>query len=53
MATLGEFGTSDEMLSHICSQLAGEFMNTDGTDVVRVTDSPEFDLPFSWRDRTS
>jgi hypothetical protein len=25
MATLGEFGTSDEMLSHICSQLAGEF----------------------------
>jgi Tol biopolymer transport system component len=28
-------------------------MNTDGADVVRVTDSREFDLPFSWRDRTS
>jgi TolB protein len=28
-------------------------MNTDGTDVVCVTDSPGLDLPFSWRGRTS
>jgi arsenate reductase (thioredoxin) len=43
MATLGEFGTSDEMVSHICSQLAEEFTGTFSPETIKRFVSESFE----------
>ena len=43
MATLGEFGTSDEMVSHICTQLAKEFAGTFSPETIKRFVSESFD----------
>lgn len=47
--SLGDFGTSEEMVSHICNQLAQEFAGTFGPETIKRFVSESFDSLSSAR----